>query len=61
MNEWEKLLHNIKGLRQSIAVASRDLATLELPLEDRLAIREDIEALTADLNEQLEKLNRSQG
>jgi len=53
--EWKRLLRDVQGLRESIARAFRDLGTLELSPANRLAIRKKIEAMTADLNKQLEK------
>jgi hypothetical protein len=53
--EWKRLLRDVRGLRESIARAFRDLGTLELSPADRLVIRKKIEAMTADLNKQLEK------
>jgi hypothetical protein len=53
--EWKRLLRDVRGLRESIARAFRDLGTLELSPADRLVIRKKIETMTADLNERLEK------
>jgi hypothetical protein len=55
--EWKRALRDVGGfggLRESIARAFRDLGMLELSPTDRLAIRKEIEAMTADLNSQLE-------
>lgn len=53
--EWKRLLRDVRGLRESIARAFRDLGTLKLSPADRLVIRRKIEEMTADLNKQLEK------
>ena len=49
MTDKEKLLRDINGLRESIALSWLDLARLKLTPQDRSAIREGIEALTTDL------------
>ena len=52
--EWKRALRDVGGLRESIALAFRDLGTLELSPADRLVIRKKIEAMTDDLDKQLE-------
>ena len=55
--EWKKALRDVGGLgglREFIARAFRDLGMLELSPTDRLVIRTEIEAMTADLKSQLE-------
>ena len=52
--EWKRAFRDVEGLRETIARAFRDLGTLDLSPTDRLVIRNKIEAMTADLNAQLE-------
>ncbi len=54
----EKALRDINGLKESIAFAFRNLATLELTNEDRIAICRRIDDLTACLAAGFKKLER---
>jgi hypothetical protein len=62
MTKNEKLLRDINGLKDSIRQQWRDLVTLPLTKEDRLAMREGIDSLTeelARLNAELLRVSRN--
>ncbi len=54
----EKALRDIAGLKESITLAFRDLATLELSADDRLAVQKGVDDLSSHLADESKNLAR---